>query len=221
MKEERLQSFLKQKEIHIPLFWFQNYEKLKISLEELIFLMYLKEKGETFLFNPQEMKEELGLDLPKIMEFISSLEEKKLLRVETYKNDKKIVEERVNLSNFYQKYQSLFLEDMMEKEEVVDHNLFEQVEKEFGRTLSPSEIEFMKAWMQNFKEEIILEAVKEASLNGVSSIRYIDRILYEWDKQGIKKKEDVEHYLMKRKKKEEKEPLEVFDYDWFEEDEEE
>ncbi len=221
MKEERLQSFLKQKEIHIPLFWYQNYEKLKISLEELIFLMYLKEKGETFLFNPQEMKEELGLDLPKIMEFISSLEEKKLLCVETYKNDKKIVEERVNLSNFYQKYQSLFLEDMMEKEEVVDHNLFEQVEKEFGRTLSPSEIEFMKAWMQNFKEEIILEAVKEASLNGVSSIRYIDRILYEWDKQGIKKKEDVEHYLMKRKKKEEKEPLEVFDYDWFEEDEEE
>ena len=183
--------------------------------------MYLKEKGETFLFNPQEMKEELGLDLPKIMEFISSLEEKKLLCVETYKNDKKIVEERVNLSNFYQKYQSLFLEDMMEKEEVVDYNLFEQVEKEFGRTLSPSEIEFMKAWMQNFKEEIILEAVKEASLNGVSSIRYIDRILYEWDKQEIKKKEDVEHYLMKRKKKEEKEPLEVFDYDWFEEDEEE
>ena len=39
MKEERLQSFLKQKEIHIPLFWYQNYEKLKISLEELIFLM--------------------------------------------------------------------------------------------------------------------------------------------------------------------------------------
>ena len=101
----------------------------------------------------------------------------------------------------------------------LDENVFSIIEKEFGRTLNSSEIEFIKAWASNFNNEVIIEAVKEASLNGVSSIRYIDRILYEWDKKGIKTKEDVIHFLNK-KSKELNEPIEVFDYDWFDDDEE-
>ena len=64
-----------------------------------------------------------------------------------------------------------------------------------------------------------MEAVKEASLNGVSSVRYIDKILYDWDKKGLKTKEDVEAMISNRRK-ETSEPVEVFDYDWFDEDEE-
>ena len=57
-------------------------------------------------------------------------------------------------------------------------------------------------------------------LNGVSSIRYIDKILYEWDKKGLKTIDDVRHFLNK-KRNEPTDPVEVFDYDWFDEDEEE
>ena len=218
-----LQNFLEQKSINIPLFWLNNYKKLNLTIEELIFLMYLKDKGVTFLFDPKDMQNELNYSLKEIMNFISTLTDKKLLTVEARKNEKGIVEEFVNLDSFYKKYTALFTEEIAIKEEVsINSNLFERIEKEFGRTLSPSELEFIKAWLQNFNEEVIFEAVKEATLNGVSSIRYIDKILYDWDKKGIKKKEDVEHLLLKRSLKEkEKEPLEVFDYDWFDEDEEE
>ena len=218
-----LQNFLEQKSINIPLFWLNNYKKLNLTIEELIFLMYLKDKGVTFLFDPKDMQNELNYSLKEIMNFISTLTDKKLLTVEARKNEKGIVEEFVNLDSFYKKYTALFTEEIAIKEEVsINSNLFERIEKEFGRTLSPSELEFIKAWLQNFNEEVIFEAVKEATLNGVSSIRYIDKILYDWDKKGIKKKEDVEHLLLKRSLKEkEKEHLEVFDYDWFDEDEEE
>lgn len=139
-----------------------------------------------------------------------------------YGEEHGIMEEKINLSSFYEKYTMLIMEESNQEEEkkkVDNSNLFEAVEKEFGRTLSPSEIEFMKAWLSNFKEEVILEAVKEASLNGVSSVRYIDKILYDWDKKGLKTKEDVEAMLSNRRK-ETSEPVEVFDYDWFDEDEE-
>ena len=36
------------------------------------------------------------------------------------------------------------------------------------------------------------DSVKEAVFNGVSNLRYIDKILYEWGKAGIKNVNDVE-----------------------------
>lgn len=222
MNKALCSQLLKKKTVTVPLFFFQNYKKMNLSLEEFFFLMYLKDQGEVFLFDPNEMMSDLGYSMMEIMQLLSSLTDKKMITVDSFKNEHGIMEERINLSSFYEKYTMLIMEESNQEEEkkkVDNSNLFEAVEKEFGRTLSPSEIEFMKAWLSNFKEEVILEAVKEASLNGVSSVRYIDKILYDWDKKGLKTKEDVEAMLSNRRK-ETSEPVEVFDYDWFDEDEE-
>ena len=101
-------------------------------------------------------------------------------------------------------------------------NIFELIEKEFGRTLSPMEYEIIKAWLDNhMSEELIKEAVKEATFNGVSNLRYIDKILYEWAKSGIQSVEDVEKRRKKHTKKEKEEPidLKLVDWDWLDEDE--
>lgn len=218
MKQDYLVSLLEEKNVVVPLMFFKKCKELKISLEEFFFLMYLKDKGVIFSFNPQEMCDELGLKLNEVMVIISSLSDKKLLVIETYKNDKGIVEEKINLSLFFEKFTSVISSSFVSREEIsFDDSIFSVIEKEFGRTLSPSEIEFIKAWSSNFNTEVIIEAVREATLNGVSSIRYIDKILYEWDKKGIKSKDDVTHMLTK-KNKELKEVVEVFDYDWFEDD---
>ena len=220
MNQDKLQHFLSQKIVTIPLFLFQNMDKFSITAEEFIFLMYLKDKGEKFTFNPIEIEEETSFDKMKVLQLISNLTDKKLLNLETTKNDSGILEELLDLTPFYKKYLSLFIDNTVEKEKKeISQTLFGEIEREFGRTLSPSELEFIKAWLDSFDKDVILEAVKEATLNGVSSIRYIDKILYEWDRKGIKKKEDVEHFLSLRKQ-EEKEPVEVFDYDWFDEDDE-
>ena len=62
-------------------------------------------------------------------------------------------------------------------------------------------------------EDLIKEALKEAILNGVNNLKYIDRILYEWNKKGYKKPSDV---VKKRQVKEEK--IDLFDYDWLDEE---
>jgi DNA replication protein len=92
-------------------------------------------------------------------------------------------------------------------------NIYEVFEKEFGRTLSPMEYEIIGGWLdKDCTEELILLALKEAVYNGVNNMRYIDRIIYEWIKKGIKTKQDVENNRKQFKKKEQ--TIEVVDYDW-------
>ena len=219
MKQKQLVKLLESKSITIPLLFFKKYKQLNVTLEEFVFLMYLKDKGNTFLFDPKSMEDELGISVKDILSFISSLTDKKLLIIDTFKNDKGTLEEKVDISLFYEKIASIISDDIFKDNEVsIDNTIFSMIEKEFGRTLNPSELEFIKAWASTFDNGVILEAVKEAVLNGVSSIRYIDKILYEWSKLGIKTSDDVKHFL-NNKNKEVKEPVEVFDYDWFDDDE--
>ena len=220
MKQKQLVKLLESKSITIPLLFFKKYKQLNVTLEEFVFLMYLKDKGNTFLFDPKSMEDELGISVKDILSFISSLTDKKLLIIDTFKNDKGTLEEKVDISLFYEKIASIISDDIFKDNEVfIDNTIFSMIEKEFGRTLNPSELEFIKAWASTFDNGVILEAVKEAVLNGVSSIRYIDKILYEWSKLGIKTSDDVKHFL-NNKNKEVKEPVEVFDYDWFDDDDE-
>ena len=79
------------------------------------------------------------------------------------------------------------------------------------------ELEIIKAWLDSgFQEEVIEEAIKESVFNGVTNLRYIDKILYEWDKKGIRTREDVEKKKLHHRKEEP--PVEVFEYNWFEDD---
>ncbi len=220
MKQKHLVNLLESKNIVVPLLFFKEYKKLNISLEEFLFLMYLKDKGNIFPFNPKSFSEELGLAIKDILVLISNLTDKKLLLIDTFKNEKGIGEERVDISLFYEKMASIICDEVTEdNEKALDTSIFSTIEKEFGRTLNSSEIEFIKAWASTFDNGVIIEAVKEAVLNGVSSIRYIDKILYTWDKKGIKNSEDVKHFLSEENKKS-KEPVEVFDYDWFDDEDE-
>jgi DNA replication protein len=102
------------------------------------------------------------------------------------------------------------------------------LEKEIGKQLSPIEIEIVKAWKEvNYSDEIIKEAIKEAVMNGVTTLRYIDKILSSWAKKGIKTKEDVEqnkkNFVKEKEEKEKRERNKIpnfYDDDgWLDEDE--
>lgn len=64
-----------------------------------------------------------------------------------------------------------------------NNNIYDFLQKELGRTLSPIEIEKVKEWEDN---ELTRYAVKVAILNGAYTINYIDTIIYNWQKLGIK-----------------------------------
>ena len=96
-----------------------------------------------------------------------------------------------------------------------DNDLFSTFEKEFGRSLSPMEYEIINSWLESkIDKELILSALKEAVFNGVNNLRYIDKILFEWNKKGIKKASDVKQSI---KKEEEEKQENYYEYDWLNE----
>ena len=200
-KTDKLIELMKLGNISIPKYIFQNYKKIGMDDSEFIVMMYLINLGEKIPFNPKILAEELSINQSKILEIINSLSEKQLLSIDIEKNQIGITEEYISLNPFYNKL-SMIMVDMINKKEEnkVDNNLFQIFENEFGRTLSPMEYEIINGWVnEKFSNAIIIEALKEATFNGVSSLRYIDKILYEWKKKGIKNVNDVRNLQNKHK----------------------
>lgn len=225
MKGLKLIDIFKNGNIVIPIYLLKNYKKLKLEMEEFVFLMYLYGKGNSFLFNPNQFASDLNYDLTEVMNLIDVLTEKGFIRVEVVKNEKQLMEEVVLLDDFYQKVTLLAVDDVSQDTSNANSNIFEVIEKEFGRTLGSIECEIIKAWLDHhISEELIQEALKEAIFNGVTKLAYIDKILYEWGKAGIETVEDVEKMRKKRSSKNDKESesdvdLESLEWDWFDEDE--
>lgn len=64
-----------------------------------------------------------------------------------------------------------------------NNNIYDFLQNELGRPLYPTEIEKVSEWEDN---ELTRYAVKVAILNGAYTINYIDTIIYNWKKLGIK-----------------------------------
>lgn len=225
MKSSKLVEMLKKGNFVVPLYLFQLRDKFNIEFKEFIFLVYLTNLGDKVIFNPNSLASNLNLTLEEVLSYIDTLTEKGYISIEVIKNDKNIMEEYIVLDLFYEKLTNIMIGDINQAkiEEKKSSNVFEVIEKEFARPLTSIEYEIVSAWIEDgIKEELILEAIKEAVFSGVCNLRYIDKILYEWGKKGIKTAQDVEKNRINFKEKQEKkEKLELFEYDWFEDGEDE
>ena len=197
---------LKQGSMVFPKVLFDYYHELNIDNQEFIFLIYLL--NNSCRLDATIMSNDLKIDVPEFMKMMDDLISKGLISI-VLKGKK---EEWINIDALYKKL-ALYLISETKEEKTDLYSLFEQ---EFGRALSPMEYELINGWLANgSKEETIILALKEAVYNGVFKFKYIDSILYNWGKKGIKTKEDI----LKERKNYQKnvKNTELFDYDWLNE----
>lgn len=224
MKSSKFIDIFSSANVVIPLYILREIKKLDLDMNSFVFLMYLYSLGNKSLFNPSKFSNDLNIELKDVMEYISILTDKHLINVEVVKNDKGLMEEVLLLDDFYNKLSFIMMDNANAVEKEINTNVFELVEREFGRTLSPMEYEIIKAWLDNgISEALIKEAIKEATFNGVSNLRYIDKILYEWGKSGIKTPSDVENNRKKRNKSRDDEKdldmdMDIVDWNWFDDE---
>ena len=187
---------------------------LKLSLEEFIMLTYFDNDYNSYL-NMDELSKNIGLSSEKAYETFTNLLSKKLIDVKTEKDIEGRMIEKVCLDNFYTMIGEE-KQNIIKEEKKTD--IYAEFEKEFARPITSMEYEIIGAWLEhNYSEELIVGALKEAVYNGVRNLRYIDKILYEWNKKGFKTMEDVNNHLIKREPK--KEESELFDYNWLDDEE--
>ena len=209
---DKIIELLKQSTGTFPLLLLHRYKDLKLSDSEFILLVELLNTD--LEFNPKKMSQDLKMDLNDVLEEMNGLVDKGILKIEVRKV-RNLRSEYINLDDLYEKL-AFFI--VNEDESSNSENIFDIFEREFGRTLSPMEYEIIQSWCGGeFSQELIVLALKEATYNGANNLRYIDKILYEWKKKGIKTKEDVEKQKNEFHKKKELQTKELFDYDWLNE----
>jgi len=75
------------------------------------------------------------------------------------------------------------------EKEVKDVNLIASFEDAFGRSLSVTEIEFINDFKRSgYDDDMILDALKEAVKSQVLNFRYVERVLSNWARYGVKVK---------------------------------
>jgi DNA replication protein len=213
MSNSILEGLIKEKDYTFKKLLFKLIKDFDLTLEELLLLIYFINQDKP-VFDIKKISIITYLDNNEIMSAFSFLTAKGLVSIKTSKEDGKITE-IIDITNTYRAMVS-DINVNIKKQTVT--NIYTIFEKEFGRPLSPVEYEIIKAWITSgISEELIKGALKEAVFNNVRNLRYIDKILSEWEKKGFKSVDEVDSYL---KKKEVNNPKqELFDYNWLEDEE--
>ena len=191
------------------------------DLEEVLVLVYLDNNYNDSL-DIELMSKVLDMDTSIVMESFNNLTIKNLVSLDSVKDiDSKVVE-KVNLEGLY----SLIYDDLnneYSEEKTID--IYKTFERELGRTISSKETEIIDGWLNTgTPEELILGALREAIYNGAPRFRYIDQIIYEWEKKGFKTMDDVSNYMknsrseIEKDEKTVKKEQDILEFDWINND---
>lgn len=213
LKKQFMEQINNENHYTIPKYVLSHAKDFNLDINSLILLIYFLNQKNKDVFNYKKILEDLNFDEKELFDSISLLKGKKLISIQMEKNDSGILEERVDVSSFYDIILSKFINESDNEEE--NSNLYDSFEREFGRTLSPMEYDIINSWIEaKIDKELIIEALKETVFNGVSNLRYVDKILYEWNKKGIKKPSDINKNIEDNKDDGKEE---YFEYDWLNE----
>lgn len=170
----------------VPSSLLTSYKSLGLNEQEVIVILqiyrFIQFKNE--FPTPAELAQYVTITEQQCLEILKKLIQKNLLTIEERNNEYDQFSEAYNLDVLWERLYS-------QREEVEEENIgeiFILFEQEFGRPLSPFEIETINTWLDVdlMKPELIKAALREAVLMNKLNFKYIDRILREWNRKGIR-----------------------------------
>lgn len=215
--KEQLYKVLTSKKLVVSDYLIKVSLDNNLSLTEFLVLAYF-DNSFSNTFEVELISSTLGIDVNSAMEAFNSLMMKGLVSLESVKDVENRLNEVVRLDGVYS---SIVECTEVEVKNEVKEDIFKIFERELGRTISSMELELINGWLiSGTPEEMVIGALKEAVYNGVSNFRYIDKIIYEWEKKGFKTMDDVTAHIKNRREEMSKDKVitdreqKIADYDW-------
>ena len=204
--QDVLLKLLQDGDTSIPNFMLDNYAKMGMTNDEfLLYLQIKKEQARGNGFPPiDKLAASLGINSQTLFATIQSLQDKKMLEIKQRRDGQGQLTDFYDFSLFYQKLIALLdgkgAKVVETKSQADTNNIYDQIQVEFGRSLSPIEIETITQWINNdhFAPDLIRLALKEAVLNQAYNLKYMDRILLNWQQRNLTTAAQVENSLKQR-----------------------
>ena len=202
MMKTNLLAWIQEGNITIPTLLFSEYRNLNLNEYELVLLLNILtflEKGHEFP-TPDELSARMTISISECNDMLRRLIQRGFIEIKDNFSEEGIRFEMYSLDPLWEKLVNQFqaLNNLTEtaENESQETDLYTCFEQEFGRPLSPFECESLGMWLDDDHHEpvIIKAALREAVISGKLNFRYIDRILFEWKKNGIKTIEQAKSY---------------------------
>lgn len=188
------------------------YPQLKIDDAEMIVIIQLEmfaQKG-NFFPTDEQLAANTNLSVSEITGLIQKLIEQNFLSIDQISDKSGKIGNKYNLDQLYNQL-DLLLEDKIKSgnkkagnnssTSSVDNSpltqLVRQFEIEFGRYLSPIEREEIASWLNvdHYDPVLIKMALREAVLAQAYSLKYVDRVLLNWQRHNLKTSSEVQKFL--------------------------
>ncbi|WP_099158330.1 DnaD domain-containing protein [Virgibacillus ndiopensis] len=181
-------------QIQIPTKLLTSYKEYGMDEKDVMLLLQIHR----FIMNsnefptPNELASYLTIDEKECSNVLRKLIQKGFLSIEQIENDQQQLGEVYSLDPLWEK---IFSKEAPEPDQE-DGTIFILFEQEFGRPLSPFEIETVNVWLDEdeLAPSLIKAALRESVLMGKLNFKYIDRILREWKKKGINTVEQAREF---------------------------
>ncbi|GGE39038.1 DNA replication protein DnaD [Pullulanibacillus camelliae] len=173
----------------IPKLLLDSYAEIGLDEAQCMMILqifkYIKE-GNAFP-TPNELAGKMSCDASQCSNHLRELVQRGFLDI-VQEKDGSVYSESYSLEPLWNRLMSVHMLSRTQHQKIEQEDaLYTIFEKEFGRPLSPMECESLTMWMDDdgHPPEIIKAALREAVISGKLNFRYIDRILFDWKKNGI------------------------------------
>lgn len=190
-------SQMMQGQMSVPTKLLTHFTTLGLNELDLALILHIHtflQQGNDFP-TPKEIASPLTISEADTTQHIRKLMQKNMLEIKELSEDDKWTE-AYSLEPLWEKLFANTPESSDIKKEEHEGTIFILFEQEFGRPLSPFEIETINIWLdeEQLKTELIKAALRESVLMGKLNFKYIDRILREWKHKGIHSVEEAREH---------------------------
>ncbi len=194
-----LESFVKAGETSISNLLLHHYHEYGLTTGQLVVYLQLKSDIDRGIAMPDiaAVAKRLGTSSDKVYGQIQQMMSKGIMRQEVRKDENGKEEAYYDFSPLLSRMSATELKesnaDQQEQEQNSREKLYATIESEFGRPLSPLEMETVADWLDKdqYAPDMIVLALKEAVMNGKLRLKYVDSILLNWQQNNLKTPADV------------------------------
>ncbi|AEB73332.1 DnaD domain-containing protein [Lentilactobacillus buchneri] len=203
--EDYARNLLNEGQTTVSNYLLKHYHQIGITNQELFIYLLIKGNHDLVVPMPEmaDLQAQTNYSEQQLFNLFHQMIEKKLTKITQV-----VIEgQQVDAYDFTPMYEKLALvkptgtspeASANEKPKTVSSTdrqaVFQSIEQEFGRTLSPIEMESISQWLDidHYSPELIQLALKEAVLSQVYNLNYMDRIISTWYKKNLKTPQQVE-----------------------------
>lgn len=186
--EKRLQQYIQAGQTNINNDLLLHYQDIGMDNDDLaLYLQVMRIQAQGNQATPKILAQVLHITETVVIARLKSLIARDLMVISTATKQVETYDFLPMIEKLVQG-QKISTTPVMSDGKSTRREIFQTIESEFGRPLTPMEMQTIGQWFDqdHFEPDLMLLAIQEAVANNALSLRYIETILINWQRDQIK-----------------------------------